>query len=162
MSGGMLRFPDEAALNAMLSKSHARVVSPHGVLPVAKPTQPKPVVTPAKQEMKAKLRDKPDYVSVLFRQILRAGLPGPTREFRFDASRKWRIDLAWPDRKIAVEIDGMAHRTKDRFMRDIEKQNELNLRGWTLVRIYTRWIATEKCEWETGIDLVKRVLGGRP
>lgn len=30
----------------------------------------------------------------------------PEREFRFHPERRWRFDFAWPDVKVAVEIDG--------------------------------------------------------
>ena len=30
----------------------------------------------------------------------------PQREYRFHPSRKWRFDFAWPDFRVAVEIDG--------------------------------------------------------
>lgn len=34
------------------------------------------------------------------------GLPKPVTEHVFHPFRKWRLDLAWPDRKIGLEIDG--------------------------------------------------------
>jgi hypothetical protein len=43
----------------------------------------------------------------------------PEREYQFDSSRKWRIDFAWPDRKLAVEIESSVHRIKGRFASDI-------------------------------------------
>ena len=30
----------------------------------------------------------------------------PKPEFVFDAQRKWRLDYAWPEIRLAVEIDG--------------------------------------------------------
>lgn len=33
-------------------------------------------------------------------------LPAPVAEYRFHETRKWRFDHAWPDRKLALEIDG--------------------------------------------------------
>ena len=33
-------------------------------------------------------------------------LPSPQPEFRFHESRKWRFDFAWPDHKVAVELEG--------------------------------------------------------
>lgn len=169
---GMFRLPDEAALREMLKRSHVRVVSPLGFSEEKKPGSPaaaKPIAKspeipvfvkepkPAPVGRGAK-KGAPDYESVLCRQIARAGLPMPVRQFRLDEKRRWRIDLAWPDRKIAVEVDGMAHRIRERFMRDIERQNELAFRGWKLYRVYTRWITSESRESDKGISIVKRAL----
>lgn len=38
--------------------------------------------------------------------LLAPDLPKPVTEHRFHPTRKWRFDYAWPDRKVAVEIDG--------------------------------------------------------
>jgi DNA-binding CsgD family transcriptional regulator len=44
-------------------------------------------------------------------QFVRLGsdLPKPVEEYKFHPKRKWRIDRAWPDHKLAVEIEGGAH-----------------------------------------------------
>lgn len=61
----------------------------------------------------------------------------PEREFIFAPPRRWRIDFAWPELKIAVEVESSVHRIKNRFAGDLEKYNELTKRGWRLFR-YTR------------------------
>ena len=33
-------------------------------------------------------------------------LPAPVREYRFDPKRKWRLDFAWPELRLAAEVDG--------------------------------------------------------
>ncbi|MGI0119640.1 hypothetical protein [Zooshikella sp. RANM57] len=33
-------------------------------------------------------------------------LPKPETEYIFHPSRCWRFDFAWPDRKLAVEVEG--------------------------------------------------------
>jgi very-short-patch-repair endonuclease len=90
----------------------------------------------------------------------KAGLPAPVREYPFakDIKRKWRVDVAFPSLKLAIEIEGMAHRTRKQYLSDMEKFNHLSLRGWTLVRVYTRWIATERGDVPTGLALVKWAL----
>jgi len=35
-----------------------------------------------------------------------AGLPAPTPEYRFHATRRWRFDYAFVQQKIAVEVEG--------------------------------------------------------
>ena len=33
-------------------------------------------------------------------------LPPPEREYRFAAPRRYRFDFCWPDRKVALEVQG--------------------------------------------------------
>jgi hypothetical protein len=43
----------------------------------------------------------------VFEAMLRANkLPAPCYGFRFHAERKWRFDMAFPDHRIALEVDG--------------------------------------------------------
>jgi very-short-patch-repair endonuclease len=55
---------------------------------------------------------------------------GFEREYAFDAARKWRIDFAWPAQRLAVEVQGAVHRTRERFAADFEKIQALTLSGW--------------------------------
>ena len=77
----------------------------------------------------------------------------PVREYVFHATRKWRIDFAWPHLKLAVEIESSVHRIKSRFAGDIPKYNELQKQGWTLLR-YTR----QMVEAGTAIDEVLELM----
>lgn len=67
------------------------------------------------------------------------GIMVPVVEHRFHALRKWRFDYAWPERKLALEIEGGiwtngAHTRGTGFMEDMEKYNEAALLGWRLLR----------------------------
>ena len=33
-------------------------------------------------------------------------VPQPTPEYQFHPARKWRLDWAWPDVKVGLEVDG--------------------------------------------------------
>lgn len=47
----------------------------------------------------------------------------------------YAIDFAFPEQRVAVEIDGWAfHRTADRAANDAGKQNRLTLAGWRVLR----------------------------
>lgn len=76
----------------------------------------------------------------VFEKIFKAfGLPGPVVEYKFHPKRKWRIDYAWPEFKLAVEVEGGVysrgrHVRPGGFMGDIEKYNALTLAGWHLLR----------------------------
>ena len=68
-------------------------------------------------------------------------LAEPVREFAFAApARKWRFDFAWPDGKLAVEVEGgtrfglSRHSRGAGFDKDAEKYNEAAIRGWTVLR----------------------------
>jgi very-short-patch-repair endonuclease len=66
-------------------------------------------------------------------EILRANrLPPPVRQRPVRVNgRKYHIDLAYPDRKIAIELKGEApHWGRDRFQYDIDRSNALSLDGW--------------------------------
>lgn len=89
-------------------------------------------------------------------QIVEAGLPEPYREFTFDDTRDWRLDLAWPSHKLAVEIDGSVHRTKERFARDIEKLNEAGIAGWMVIRV-----RPEQVRGGQALSIVVRALSAR-
>jgi very-short-patch-repair endonuclease len=63
----------------------------------------------------------------------------PIPEYRFHPVRKWRIDYAWPDILLAVEIEGGVwvkgrHTRGKGFSGDMEKYNELAEMGWVLLR----------------------------
>ena len=62
-------------------------------------------------------------------------LPEPVREYRFHDTRRWRFDFAWPDIKLAVEIDGRGrHQTVVGCRSDCEKANEAIRLGWRVLR----------------------------
>jgi hypothetical protein len=98
-------------------------------------------------------RTYPDYAIMLRAEIELAGLPLPEREFKFHETRKWRIDLAYTDRKLAIEVDGMVHRIESRFKRDIEKHQALFLAGWSLLRVSTAQVKSGEA-----LRLVERAL----
>ncbi len=62
-------------------------------------------------------------------------------EYKFHASRKWRLDIYLPDHMLGLEIDGGlfmrrgAHNTGKAIMRDIEKSNAALMQGIIIYRI---------------------------
>lgn len=72
--------------------------------------------------------------------IRAAKLPLPERELRFHPPRKWRMDFAWPDHMLAVEVDGGTwnggrHTRGKGFEADCEKMNTAVLDGWRVLRV---------------------------
>ncbi len=70
------------------------------------------------------------------------GLPKPVDEFIFHPTRKWRLDYAWPESKVALEVHGATHKggrhvTGKGFANDREKMNEAQLAGWIVIECTT-------------------------
>jgi very-short-patch-repair endonuclease len=62
----------------------------------------------------------------------RHGLPKPKRQHRIDGHA---YDFAWPTHQVVVETDGwQAHSGPHAFQADRTLTNELQLRGWTVLR----------------------------
>lgn len=71
-----------------------------------------------------------------------AGLPEYKREYRFMKERQWPFDFAWPDQKIALEIQGgtwvkgsRSHAGGTGYENDCQKYNEATIRGWAVLKV---------------------------
>ena len=84
-----------------------------------------------------------------FLQLIRSSeLPPPIRQFvvQHDGRFVARLDFAYPDRRLAIELDGYAtHAERATFDRDRTRQNQLVLMGWTVLR-FTWADVTERPE----------------
>lgn len=90
----------------------------------------------------------------------KAGVPAPVLEFRFHPSRLWRLDIAWPAQKLALEIDGGTfipggggHNRGVGIRRDHEKGNSAAVMGWRILHCFPEQLL----KFET-IELVRRAL----
>lgn len=81
--------------------------------------------------------------TALQQQFEAAGLPA-VPEFRFAPPRKWAFDFAFPDLLLAIEIEGIDHRKKNRYARDLTKYNTAARRGWCLLRFTARQVHQRK------------------
>jgi very-short-patch-repair endonuclease len=82
------------------------------------------------------------------------GLPRPDRQHLVNdvtGGLVARIDLAYPQARLAIELDGEAHHSDGvAFERDRVRQNELVLLGWTVLRftwaqlVRTPWIIVQQ------------------
>jgi Protein of unknown function (DUF559) len=72
------------------------------------------------------------------RLVLRLGGLDPVPQYDvLDAEGRWiaRVDLAFPERRVAVEYDGReVHLRDDVFVRDRQRQNALLRAGWLVLR----------------------------
>ena len=93
-----------------------------------------------KSQIKGAPKPKESVLEALFYQQTRGfGLPEPVRELAFHEERKWRFDFAWPDQKIAVEVEGGIwnqgrHTRSHGFMADSQKYNTALSMGWKVLR----------------------------
>ena len=74
---------------------------------------------------------------VQLRRLLRkAGVPaGSPQHMVVAGGSRYRIDLAFPDERLAIEFDGYAaHVAPASFVGDRRRQNALLLAGWTVLR----------------------------
>jgi very-short-patch-repair endonuclease len=84
-------------------------------------------------------------VPTLLSQIQMAGLPQPETEVRFHKVRRWRFDVAFVERKIAIECEGGVwvngrHSRGAGMQKDMEKYAEAALLGWVVIRVTPKHI----------------------
>lgn len=109
------------------------------------------------------LRDDTVHSFLFYLNTLERPLPPPQTEYRFHPTRRWRFDLAWPEAKVAVELDGGVW-TRGRHVRakgyeaDLEKINAAIERGWVVLRYTPQMI--DRNPWNV-IEQVKRVVKAR-
>lgn len=73
------------------------------------------------------------------KQCQALGVPVPVAEHKFHPTRKWRFDWAWPDRRIALEVEGGVwtrgrHTRGAGYVKDMEKYSEAAVLGWRILR----------------------------
>jgi hypothetical protein len=88
------------------------------------------------QPPKRTAKSGPSELELMFsKQITVLDIPPPRREFKFMENRDFRLDYAWPEKRLAVEVQGMVHRIKERFLRDIEKLAMAQILGWRVLLV---------------------------
>lgn len=90
--------------------------------------------------------------------LIAGGLPAPELQFVVtdaDGSFVARLDLAYPELRIAIEFDGAIHRDADVFARDLRRQNRLVAAGWTVLRFSGSDVLAHPA------DVVDQVLAAR-
>lgn len=87
------------------------------------------------------LSNKPSEIVAKFDELwclLCKDLPEPVCEYKPFDDRKFSIDRAWPDIKVALEIEGFGHGMNNRYQTDLTKYNRISFEGWTLLRCNRR------------------------
>ena len=103
-------------------------------------------------------KSKSEFEDWLFFQIKAIDLPLPEREHRFHPTRRWRFDLAWPDRLLAAEVEGGVysqgrHTRGSGYVKDCEKYSEAAILGWRVLRFPTQTIPSGEA-----VAMIERAL----
>jgi very-short-patch-repair endonuclease len=99
------------------------------------------------------MKTSPEFIQKFFVEM---GLPAPIPEYKFHEERKWRFDYAWPDLRIALEVEGGVwsggrHTSAAGFVKDMEKYNAAAALGWRVLRC-----TPENLIRLATVDLIKR------
>ena len=113
---------DERDLLAVAKAQAGRrgIVTVRDLIPLARPGAESPMESEARLVM------------------LDGGLPEPLLQYEIvdRDGRLWRVDFAWPDRKVAVEYDGFDwHSSPEALRRDRQKRAALEEISWRVVSI---------------------------
>lgn len=90
-----------------------------------------------KKELRKKTKEETQAEFFFLLDTLKITRPVP--EYIFHNIRKWRIDFAWPEEKIALEIEGGIfvggrHSRGAGMQADFTKYNEAALLGWRIFK----------------------------
>lgn len=132
------------------------IIGPPVKLPPGIVTGIAPPRDTGKTRGKAKL-SKPEPFA-LFALLAAHGIPAPTPEYRFHPERKWRFDFAWPDKLLALEIEGGVftggrHSRGAGMLADMEKYNAAAILGWRVLRCVPKQLSGE------AITTIKAAMG---
>jgi predicted transcriptional regulator of viral defense system len=104
-------------------------------------------------------RARSDVEVTALQSLLDAGLPRPVVAHRVvDEQGRFiaEVDLAYPQLRLAIEIDGFRwHSSPERKRRDEQRQNRLVLAGWTVLRFSASEVLARP---ERLVSAVRRIL----
>jgi hypothetical protein len=89
---------------------------------------------------------KRDLEGFMLTQLRASGYDkGMETQYRFHPKRKWTFDFAWPDKMVALEVEGAIwvrgrHTSGTGFTNDCEKYNTATIMGWRVIRVVADWI----------------------
>lgn len=99
----------------------------------------------------------PDYGFIQL--VSESNLPEPSHEYKFHPTRKWRFDYAWPEHKLALEVDGGIwtqgrHTRGSGRLNDMEKFNHAAMLGWRILYVTPQQLCTVQTA-----DMIRKAMG---
>jgi very-short-patch-repair endonuclease len=93
--------------------------------------------------------------------LRRAGVAVPRRQYdAVVAGRRYRLDFAWPARRVALECDGFEHHgRRDAFDRDRARLSDLTVAGWRVLVVTSEHVDREP---HRVLGWVRAALGSSP
>jgi very-short-patch-repair endonuclease len=103
---------------------------------------------------------KPRYEADLAKQLRLLFALTAVMEHKFHPTRKWRFDLAFPDQKVGIEIEGGLwangrHNRGAGYIADMEKYREAVKLGWRVLRYPPQMVK----DWTAAEEIATLVLG---
>jgi hypothetical protein len=95
--------------------------------------------------------------------LLDAGLPVPELQWwvEIDGVPVYRLDLAYPRHRVAIEYDGEEfHHTQEQRRRDLDRRDRLRDLGWTVIVVRNGDFSGVRLE--AWVEEVRRALQDRP
>lgn len=106
-----------------------------------------------------------DTPTTLICRIDQMGILRPQKEFHFSTSRQWRFDFAWPEVRIAIEIEGGISKYKpgrhirpQGFQDDLDKYNTGTSYGWRIFRFSSKDIQENRPIFVASLEYCKSVV----
>lgn len=101
----------------------------------------------AAKDLFSKKRKELERLALVFDFFILHNIPFPIGEFRFHPKRLWRFDFAWPERKIALEVEGGMwihgrHSRGSGRIKDMEKYSAAAVLGWRLLYVQPKELLT--------------------
>jgi hypothetical protein len=86
------------------------------------------------------------------------GLPTPIFEYKFHKDRKWKLDIAFPAERVAVEVQGGLfvrgrHTQGAALLKEYEKLNELAQMGWRIIYVQPKDVTLQST-----VDMIRRAM----
>lgn len=113
---------------------------------------------PQKKPRRRETHAKPQAAKVFEALCAAQGLFEPVPEYRFDPTRQWRFDWAWPEAKVAIEQQGGIfsagrHVRGPALVKEYEKLNAAACQGWRIL-----FLTPEQMNDGSVFTLLKRAL----
>lgn len=73
-------------------------------------------------------------------RLVLAGVPAPVTQYVIERNGRFvaRVDLAWPEHKVAIEYDGLWHAAEDQIHHDRQRLNRLVGADWIVLHVTAR------------------------